>query len=354
MGTVTRPGLSVDCRRACHKPRTETYDRGGGQGSPRHGKKGSGSVVEVVVSVPERRGDREKNPKQPPRHHRRHFHPRHHGHRASRIERGLDRNHLGVHERGQGHGQGGDRSFLRQKLGAGPYGAIRTSRRCIRHDGRLCRVCHSGKRGHTGSGRIHLCAQWGKMLKIAMAIPQTHVRHGAIDLKKTSGFPSGPRIPRFSAGELQYRPGDSQYYRCIGPGQLLLPLLKKVCTAAGAYAGSLAAGYRCRRISSDTMGRSSQSMDKLLTILGIGYKPLEPKRRRKPWSPQRRSSVPGGFWRYSPSIPSVEKTRDKLRRIDSVDETMRFIREAFASGMRNCSLSASGDPFFFGIGKRAV
>ncbi len=36
--------------------------------------------------------------------------------------------------------------------------------------------------------RIHLCAQWAKMLKIAMSIPQTHVRYGAIDIKKAQIF----------------------------------------------------------------------------------------------------------------------------------------------------------------------
>jgi len=41
--------------------------------------------------------------------------------------------------------------------------------------------------GH-GFIRIHLCAQWAKMLKIAMATPQTHVRHGAIDLIKAVEF----------------------------------------------------------------------------------------------------------------------------------------------------------------------
>jgi cobalt-precorrin-5B (C1)-methyltransferase len=39
-----------------------------------------------------------------------------------------------------------------------------------------------------GFKKIHLCAQWAKMLKIAMATPQTHVRHGAIDLKKAINF----------------------------------------------------------------------------------------------------------------------------------------------------------------------
>ncbi len=32
--------------------------------------------------------------------------------------------------------------------------------------------------------KIHLCAQWAKMIKIAMATPQTHVRFGAINVKK--------------------------------------------------------------------------------------------------------------------------------------------------------------------------
>ncbi len=39
-----------------------------------------------------------------------------------------------------------------------------------------------------GFKKIHLCAQWAKMLKIAMATPQTHVKHGAIDIKKAVKF----------------------------------------------------------------------------------------------------------------------------------------------------------------------
>ena len=35
-----------------------------------------------------------------------------------------------------------------------------------------------------GFEKIHLCAQWAKMVKIAMATPQTHVRFGAINVKK--------------------------------------------------------------------------------------------------------------------------------------------------------------------------
>jgi cobalt-precorrin-5B (C1)-methyltransferase len=36
--------------------------------------------------------------------------------------------------------------------------------------------------------RIHLSAQWAKMLKIAMAAPQTHVRHGALEAVKAVEF----------------------------------------------------------------------------------------------------------------------------------------------------------------------
>ena len=36
--------------------------------------------------------------------------------------------------------------------------------------------------------KIHISAQWAKMLKIAMSTPQTHVRHGAIDIKKAVKF----------------------------------------------------------------------------------------------------------------------------------------------------------------------
>ncbi len=45
-----------------------------------------------------------------------------------------------------------------------------------------------------GFGTIHLCAQWAKMLKIAMATPQTHVRHGAIVLKKALDFLRSLRV----------------------------------------------------------------------------------------------------------------------------------------------------------------
>jgi cobalt-precorrin-5B (C1)-methyltransferase len=36
--------------------------------------------------------------------------------------------------------------------------------------------------------KVHLCAQWAKMIKIAMATPQTHVRHGALEAVAARDF----------------------------------------------------------------------------------------------------------------------------------------------------------------------
>lgn len=45
-----------------------------------------------------------------------------------------------------------------------------------------------------GFRKIHLCAQWAKMVKIAMATPQTHVRFGAIDIRKAVAFLNSLRM----------------------------------------------------------------------------------------------------------------------------------------------------------------
>ena len=36
--------------------------------------------------------------------------------------------------------------------------------------------------------KVHVCAQWAKMIKIAMATPQTHVRHGALEAEAARDF----------------------------------------------------------------------------------------------------------------------------------------------------------------------
>lgn len=82
-----------------------------------------------------------------------------------------------------------------------------------------------------GFKRIHLCAQWAKMLKITMGIPQTHVRHGVIELRKSvellKGF--GIQLPdgrEFNTAREIYEHLVSAY-----PDSYLM-LLEKVCSLA--------------------------------------------------------------------------------------------------------------------------
>jgi precorrin-6B C5,15-methyltransferase / cobalt-precorrin-6B C5,C15-methyltransferase len=90
-----------------------------------------------------------------------------------------------------------------------------------------------------------------------------------------------------------------------------------------------------------------------LTVVGIGYKPLDERSRKALSSSEfilgsrRLIEV---FERY----PEYETTREKVKLIDSIDKTMRFIHEGFSNGMQEITLLGSGDPLFFGIGARAV
>jgi cobalt-precorrin-5B (C1)-methyltransferase len=86
--------------------------------------------------------------------------------------------------------------------------------------------------------RVHLAAQWAKMLKIAMTIPQTHVRHGAIDLKKTAIFLSNLGYPNFSHRELNTA---REMFDMImsSETETCRPILARVCSAAAAYAQSV-------------------------------------------------------------------------------------------------------------------
>jgi cobalt-precorrin-5B (C1)-methyltransferase len=93
-----------------------------------------------------------------------------------------------------------------------------------------------------GFRKIHLSAQWAKTLKIAMATPQTHVRHGALDIKKAVLFleelwqlPFGEGHEFNTAMEIFQRVNAS-----------LIPqhpaLFIKVCQAAKAYAERITEG----------------------------------------------------------------------------------------------------------------
>jgi cobalt-precorrin-5B (C1)-methyltransferase len=86
--------------------------------------------------------------------------------------------------------------------------------------------------------KIHLCAQWAKMVKIAMATPQTHVRFGAINVKKavellnSLGFDI-PEDHDFNTAR--------EIYDCMVAARHDLRL-HSVCNAARKYADGIAGG----------------------------------------------------------------------------------------------------------------
>jgi precorrin-6Y C5,15-methyltransferase (decarboxylating) len=90
-----------------------------------------------------------------------------------------------------------------------------------------------------------------------------------------------------------------------------------------------------------------------LTIIGIGGRPLDVRARQAAMSaqvivgPRRLCDVFAGYAEWP-------EARGKIRQIGTPDETIDFIRESFGQGKERIVLLASGDPLFFGIGRRVV
>ncbi len=92
-----------------------------------------------------------------------------------------------------------------------------------------------------GFSTIHLCAQWAKMLKIAMATPQTHVRHGAIVLKRAMDLlrSFGVESPEGTEFNTAREIFDFIKSSCINRRP---SLLSDVCAAAKKYADTITSG----------------------------------------------------------------------------------------------------------------
>jgi cobalt-precorrin-5B (C1)-methyltransferase len=84
---------------------------------------------------------------------------------------------------------------------------------------------------------IHLCAQWAKMLKIAMATPQTHVRHGAIDMKRTVDFLKDLGINL--AGDRQFNAAREIFNLISSNFADPVQAFSQVCTAANKYISTI-------------------------------------------------------------------------------------------------------------------
>ncbi len=91
-----------------------------------------------------------------------------------------------------------------------------------------------------GFKRVHLCAQWAKMIKIAMATPQTHVRHGALEAKRAAQFLSEIGIP--IPGTKSFNTSREIFDFLHSTGHDPLAALSKVCVRAKQYADEVASG----------------------------------------------------------------------------------------------------------------
>lgn len=91
-----------------------------------------------------------------------------------------------------------------------------------------------------------------------------------------------------------------------------------------------------------------------LYVMGIGYKPLD-KRARDVLFTSEHILASKRLFEVFAGYEEFEAVRDKIRVINTIDETIRFIGSALEGpGSSRITLLASGDPLFSGIGRRAV
>ena len=96
-------------------------------------------------------------------------------------------------------------------------------------------------------------------------------------------------------------------------------------------------------------------------VIGIGYKPFDKRERKIVCSSQfilSSSRLFGVFKKYG----EYKKVKDRIKVIDSVDETIQYIKEKYQEyvkgtphvKLKTIVILASGDPLFFGIGRRVI
>ncbi len=91
-----------------------------------------------------------------------------------------------------------------------------------------------------GFRKIHISAHWAKMLKISMSTPQTHVRHGAIDIGKAVAHLNGMGIS--VPEDRDFNTAREIYDYLAGACGNYLPAFRRVCIKAREYAEGITAG----------------------------------------------------------------------------------------------------------------
>ena len=89
--------------------------------------------------------------------------------------------------------------------------------------------------GKQGFQRIHMAGMWAKIIKAALEIPQTHVRHGALDMNMAEELLSGLGLPSSMKEEVRSANTAKQILdMLLASGQK--ELIKAVCLKARQYA----------------------------------------------------------------------------------------------------------------------
>ncbi len=92
--------------------------------------------------------------------------------------------------------------------------------------------------GRHGFARVHLAGMWAKILKAGMEIPQTHVRHGALETRQAAEFLKGLGLDRETAeglGRSNTAREILERLRAAGRGDII----RAVCVSARDYAERL-------------------------------------------------------------------------------------------------------------------
>ncbi len=88
-------------------------------------------------------------------------------------------------------------------------------------------------------------------------------------------------------------------------------------------------------------------------VIGIGYKPLSIKASEVIRTSQVILASKRLFEVFK-EYKEFEAVKERIRVINNVDETIEFIKSRISDSKSNIILLASGDPLFFGIGRRVI
>ncbi|NTU42436.1 MAG: cobalt-precorrin-5B (C(1))-methyltransferase [Nitrospirales bacterium] len=92
-----------------------------------------------------------------------------------------------------------------------------------------------------GFRKIHIAAQWAKMVKISLETPQTHVRHGALDVSQAVEFISGI-WPSPVLNARSFNTAREVFDLIVTEQGIQTPVFSDVCKAAKKYAEQITGG----------------------------------------------------------------------------------------------------------------